>query len=47
MSKNKKMRRTRRDEQIERQGKTVFNWIVGAMIILAIVLIAVFVNSAS
>ncbi len=47
MNDRRKMRRLRRDEQIEKQGKTVFNWIVGAMIILAIILIVVFVNSAS
>ena len=41
------MRRSRRDEKIEKQGKNVFNWIVGAMIILAVILIAVFVSSAS
>lgn len=47
MSNKSRMRRSRRDEQIERQGKKVFNWIVGAMIILAVILIAVFVSSAS
>lgn len=47
MSNKSRMRRSRRDEQIERQGKTVFKWIVGAMIALAIILIIVFVNSAS
>lgn len=47
MSNKKRLRRSRRDEQIEKQGKNVFNWIVGAMILLAVILIAVFVNSAS
>lgn len=47
MSNKSRMRRSRRDEQIERQGKKVFNWIIGLMIILAVILIIVFVNSAS
>ena len=47
MSNKKRIRRSHRDEQIEKQGKKVFNWIVGAMILLAVVLIAVFVSSAS
>lgn len=47
MSQKSRIRRSKRDEQIEKQGKKVFNWIVGAMIVLAIILIIVFVNSAS
>lgn len=47
MSNKRRMRRSLRDEQIERQGKNVFKWIVGAMILLAVILIAVFVRSAS
>ena len=47
MSRKSKLRRSRRDEALERQGKKVFNWIVAAMILLAVILIAVFVRSAS